>query len=168
MKLGRYLVGLISGLTFGMLFAPKQGKKLRQELAKKSGESGQEALAALYKAFKDAGADAFSEMRKLSDNEQLQSALSMSKDRMREYLKQLEETGYDLAAQAQEGLDDVADFAETATKNLKKKVSRKKGAVKRAVKTQAKSVKKTVDRKTKKVVPKVVKVTRKVTRRAKK
>lgn len=35
MKLGRYIIGLLSGLTFGMLFAPKKGKELRKELMKK-------------------------------------------------------------------------------------------------------------------------------------
>lgn len=159
MKLGRYLVGLISGLTFGMLFAPKQGKKLRDELVKKGGESGHEALTVLYKAFKDAGTDAVGEMKKLSDSEQLQSALSMSKDKMREYLKQIEDTGYDLAAQAEEGIDDFTNMAEAATTKLKKQVSKKKKVVKRAVKSRVKAVKKTV---AKKVAPK-----RKVTTRKK-
>lgn len=138
MKIGRYVVGLISGLTFGMLFAPKEGKKLRQELAKKGGESGHEALMALYHAFKEAGVDAFSEMKKLSDNEQLQSALSMSKEKMRDYLSELESGGFDLAERIQGGAEDISEAVGKAGVEFKKKVLSKKSGVKRVIKKRTK------------------------------
>ena len=61
MKLGRYIVGLISGLTFGMLFAPKKGKELRKELSKLKSKKDDpcgachDGITVLGKAFKDAG-----------------------------------------------------------------------------------------------------------------
>jgi len=147
MKLGRYVVGLISGLTFGMLFAPKKGKKLRDELVKKGGESGHEALMTLFNAFRDAGTDAVSEMRKLSESEQLQSALSMSKDKMREYLSELEDGGYDIATRAQEKIDDISDIAVAAGSKFKKRAVKKKAVIKKTVKARVKAVKKAVAKK---------------------
>ena len=157
MKFGRYIIGLLSGLTFGILFAPKKGKKLREELTRKGSESGQEALAALFNAFKDAGADAVTEMKKLSESEQLQSALSMSKEKMREYLSQLEESGYDVAARAQEKVEKLSDMAVAVTSNFKKRAVRKRKAVTNKVKKRVKkaaSVVKSRARKIKKVVAK--------------
>ena len=159
MKLGRYIVGLVSGLTFGMLFAPKKGKKLREELMKKGGESGQEALMVLFNAFKDAGVDAVSEMKKLSENEQLRSALNMSKDRMHEYLSNLEETGYDLAAQAQEKVEEFSDMAVQMGTKFKKRAVQERATVTRAVKDRIKDAAKTVQPAVKKVRKMVVKKT---------
>jgi len=55
MRLKRFMFGVLSGLTFGLLFAPREGKKLRKELSKKSRISGQEGLKVLGEAFKAAG-----------------------------------------------------------------------------------------------------------------
>ncbi|MFH1410271.1 MAG: YtxH domain-containing protein [Patescibacteria group bacterium] len=150
MKLGRYIIGLISGLTFGMLFAPKKGKKLRDELFKKGSESKQDALMALFHAFKDAGMDAVDEMKKLSDSEQLQSALSMSKEKMREYLSELEESGYDIASRAQEKAEEISDMAVAAGAEFRKRAVKKQTAIKKAVKARVKktaSKRKTTTRK---------------------
>jgi len=145
MKLGRYMVGLLSGLTFGMLFAPKKGSQLRQELAKKGGESGHEALMALFNAFRDAGTDAVSEMKKLSENDQIRSALSLSKEKMHEYLSQIEKTGYDVAAQAQEKVEQFTDMASSVGSKFKKRaVSEEKevvGKIKKRVTRKARAVK---------------------------
>jgi len=140
-------VGLISGLTFGMLFAPTEGKKLRKELKKGAGKSGSEALATLVDAFKDAGTEAMDEMKKLSESEQMQAALSMSKDKMREYLSNLEETGYDIAARAQEKLEELSDAAQETGKSFKKRAVRKQGVVKKVLKKKVAKVKKEVSAK---------------------
>ena len=154
MKLGRYIVGLISGLTFGMLFAPKKGKRLREELISKGSESGHDALLVLYNAFKDAGTDAVGEMKKLSESEQLQSALSMSKDKMREYLSEIEETGYDLAARTHEKVDEFSDKAMQAGAQFKKRAVKKKKAIKKVVKARVKKAAKSVPTRRKKAAPK--------------
>ncbi len=152
MKIGRYIIGLISGLTFGMLFAPKKGKNLRKEIITKGSESGQDALMALANAFKDAGADVISEVKKLSEHEQVGAALKMSKEKMHEYLASIEETGYEVAATAQEKLgkltskcmekcDEAVEAADSVQKSVKKgvkKVSKAAKSVKRkAVKAKA-------------------------------
>lgn len=151
MKLGRYFIGLLSGLTFGMLFAPKKGKNFREELVKEGGKSGQDALVTLFTAFKDAGMDAVSEMKKLSDSGQLQSALSISKEKMHEYLSGLEEGGYDMAARAQEKMEEWSGMAsQVISDQVKKKVVTKKKVATKVVKAKAK-----------KVLPKEVSLTRK-------
>ena len=163
MKLGRYIVGLISGLTFGMLFAPKRGKKLREELLKKGEGSGQDALMALFNAFRDAGADAAMEMKKLADNEQVQSALSMSKEKMREYLSELEEGGSEMAAKCHERMEKFSDMAASASTAFKKRAVRKKKTVKRAVKSRAKKATRVVKAKVKTVKKVVAKKTKRRT-----
>lgn len=144
MKIGRYIVGLISGLTFGMLFAPKKGQKLRAEIVKRSSSSGQDALNVLFDAFRDAGTDAVSEMKKLSENEQLQSALNMSKDRMREYLSQMEDSGYEVAARAQEKVEAMSDMAADVAAEFTQRAVRKRKAATRLVKKRVKKVTRTV------------------------
>ncbi|MBU0728072.1 YtxH domain-containing protein, partial [Patescibacteria group bacterium] len=67
MKIGRYIIGLVSGLTFGMLFAPKKGKALRDSIIKKSSESGTEGLKELGNAFLEAGGEAWDEIKNLSE-----------------------------------------------------------------------------------------------------
>lgn len=138
MKFGRYIIGLISGLTFGMLFAPKKGSQLREELIKKGGESSQDALMALFNAFRDAGTDAVGEMRKLSENDQIRSALSLSKDKMHEYLSQIEEGGYDVASKAQEKVEQFTDLASSVGSRFKSRAVRKHKAIITSLKTRAK------------------------------
>jgi gas vesicle protein len=152
MKLGRYMIGLLSGLTFGMLFAPKKGSLLREELTKKGGESGHEALMALFNAFRDAGTDAVSEMKKLSENDQLRAALSMSKEKMHEYLSQLEESGYGVAAQAQEKMEQFTDMAAAVGNKFKSRAVRKEKTVIGKLKTKVKRKARTVKAKVKKTV----------------
>lgn len=170
MKLGRYIVGLISGLTFGMLFAPKKGKKLREEILKKGSTSGQEALSALFTAFRDAGTDAVGEMRKLSENEQIRAALNMSKDKMNEYLAQIEDKGYGVAASAQEKLEEISDFAvKNASAFKQRTLKRRVRPVKRKAKAVVSKAKKAVAKKTvaKKATTKSPKKRRATTKKSK-
>jgi len=161
MKLGRYIVGLLSGLTFGMLFAPKKGSVLREELLRKGSESGHEALIVLFNAFRDAGTDAASEMKKLSENEQLRSALSMSKEKMHEYLSQLEEGGYNVAAQAQEKVEHFADMAASVGHKFRSRAVRKEKAVIGGLKTRVKRKARSVKSVTKKAATRVKSVRKK-------
>jgi gas vesicle protein len=155
MKIGRYIVGLLSGLTFGVLFAPKKGKNLRKEVFGKGSKSGQEGLAVLVDAFKEAGMEVISEVKKISDNEQVSAAISTSKDKMREYLSQLEETGYDVAARAQEKIEELTEMAEDTASDFKKRAVQKEKAAVKTVKKAAKKVRKTA-KKAEKTVKKAV------------
>ena len=123
MKLGKYIVGLISGLTFGMLFAPRKGKDLRNELVKKSSESGAEGLKVLGNAFKDAGEDAFKELKGLSEHEQITAFLELSQEKMKNFLEAAEEKGYDVASAVQEKFEDLAKMAKGKMNEMKKKTS---------------------------------------------
>lgn len=110
MKLGRMLLGLIGGFTFGMLFAPKKGKDLRKELLKKSGESGGEALRALGDALASAGKEAYEEFLKCSDHEQVKALKSLSKEKLDEFMENAGSHGYEIAEKVQEKLEKASDF----------------------------------------------------------
>ena len=101
MKLARYIIGLASGLTFGMLFAPKRGKDLRKELMSKKSddpaETCHEGFKVLGGAFKEAGEDAWSEIKSLGEHEQVAALLELSQEKMRAFLDHAEEKGYDVA-----------------------------------------------------------------------
>lgn len=142
MKIGRYIIGLISGLTFGMLFAPKKGKSLREQLIKDGGESGQRALMTLFDAFKDAGLDAFGEMKKLSESKEIQSALNMSKDRMHNFLDDIEDVGYDFRSLAQDKIDEFSDIAVSVGSKIRKGVLKKGKKIENTVNKVDKKVRK--------------------------
>ena len=143
MKLGKYIAGALSGLTFGLLFAPKKGEDLRREMKKKGAKSGHDALSVLVDAFKNAGAEALDEAKQLSDVQSLESAIGNSKEKMKEYFAQIEKTGYDIAARAKEKLDELHDAAEDASVSFKKTAVKKAKVVKKAVARSKKAVKAT-------------------------
>jgi len=122
MKLGKYIVGLISGLTFGLLFAPRKGEELRAELSKKSSKSGAEGLRVLGNAFKGAGKDALSELKNLSEHEQVAAFLELSHEKMKSFLEAAEERGYDVAEAVQEKLQSFAEMAKDKAIEIKDKI----------------------------------------------
>lgn len=134
MKIGKYVIGLISGLTFGMLFAPKKGKNLRDSIMNKSSKSGAEGLKELGGAFLDAGEEAWSEIKNLSEHEQVEAFLEMSKDKIQNYLAIAEDKGYDVAGVAQEKLQEIAEMATKKATQYKSVAKKKKTAVKKAIK----------------------------------
>lgn len=158
MKIGKYLIGLISGLTFGMLFAPKKGKVLRDNIVKKSSTSGAEGLKELGGAFLDAGEEAWSEIKNLSEHEQVEAFLEMSKDKIQNYLSTIEDKGYDVAGVAQEKLEELAEMATRKATQYRSVAKKKKTAVKKAVKKavskKVKFAKKKVSSARKKVIKK--------------
>jgi gas vesicle protein len=122
MKIGRYIIGLVSGLTFGMLFAPKSGKKLRKEVLKKTADSHVEGLRALGEAFRDAGEDALDELRSIGEHEQVGALLELSQEKMKSFLDVAEERGYDVAVHVQEKLEELAKLAKSKAGRARKKV----------------------------------------------
>jgi gas vesicle protein len=122
MKIGRYIIGLLSGLTFGMLFAPKKGEELRKDICKKSSQSGAEGLKVLGEAFLQAGGEAWDEIKDLSEHEQVAAVMEASKAKLKEYLSALEDKGYDSAAIAQQKLEELADFARSKANQFKEKM----------------------------------------------
>ena len=165
MRLGKLLVGLASGAAFGMLFAPKKGKKLREEIVNKSKKGGaQDSAQVLLEAFKEAGAEALEESKRLAQSESVQSAVKDSHEKMKAYFSQIEQTGYDIAARAKEKLEELQDEAGDLSADFKKRAVKATKAAKKKVKKKAKAVKKTV----KKAKKEVKKTTKKATKTVKK
>ncbi len=118
MKLGLYLVGLMSGLAFGMLFAPKKGKELRKQMAgavKKGEGDNMEAFGVLAGAVKEAGVEAWGEMK----------SLELSPEKIQRFMSNAEETGYDMAAKLESRVDKATEVA-------KRKITPLRSALKKA------------------------------------
>lgn len=147
MKIGKYIVGLISGLTFGMLFAPKKGKDLRKELVKHGKKSNSDGFKVLGDAFKEAGQDVAKEFKNLTEHEQVSAFLELSQDKMKSFLDAAEEKGYDVAATVQEKLEEFSILAKRKAKDLKgevKTVKKSLKATKKRAKSKVKKVKKVI------------------------
>ena len=143
MKIGRYLVGLVSGLTFGMLFATKKGKDLRKEIFEKGSDSHMDGLKALGNAFKSAGADAITELKKVSEHKDVAALLELSQDKMRSFLDAAQDHGYDVASYVQEKLEDLACMAKDKASELKGGAEQfQKRAVRRAEEVRDEVIKK--------------------------
>lgn len=160
MKLGKYIAGALSGLTFGLLFAPKKGKDLREEIKKKGDKSKHDGLSVLIEAFKEAGVEALDEAKKAADNQTLETAIGNSKEKMKEYFAQIEKTGYDIASRAKEKLEELHDMASDTTDNLKKTARKKAARAKKAVVSRVKKVTKEAKKQVKKVKKEVSKASK--------
>lgn len=161
MKLGKYLIGLISGLLFGMFFAPKKGEDLRKEMKNKwsSSDDYQEGINSLKKAFHSAGKDAWRELKNLKEHEQVSSFLDLSQERMKAFLKAAQDQGGDAMDQVQGRVEMLATMVheklktdETSSKKPKKKtvkkpLNKKKAISKKATSKTKKAVKKPVVKK---------------------
>ncbi len=171
MKIGRYLIGLASGLTFGMLFATKKGKDLRKDILRKGADSHMEGLKALGNAFKGAGAEAMVELKKLSEHEDIAALLEVSQDRMRRFLDKAQEQGYDVAGYVQEKLDSLSNLAKDKANEVKvsanqfqKRAVRKAEEIRSEVARQAARIKKTRVKKAGKAEGDLGEVAKKVSR----
>ncbi len=165
MKIGKYLIGLVSGLTFGMLFATKKGKDLRQEIFEKGSEDHMKGLKALGNAFKGAGAEAIEELKKVSEHKEVAALLEISQDKMREFLDSAQDRGYDVAAYVQEKLEGLAFMAKGKATELKGGAEQfQKRAVRKAEDIRAEVTKK-VEKKVSKVKKAVVRKAKKVAKR---
>ncbi len=165
MKIGRYLIGLASGLTFGMLFATKKGKDLRKEIFEKGSDNHMEGLKVLGNAFKGAGAEAIAELRKVSEHEDIAALLEVSQEKMRSFLDAAQDRGYDVAGYVQEKLESLAAMAKEKMGDAKEGADQfKKRAVRKAedmkdevtekVAKKVSHVRKTAEKKVKKVLSK--------------
>jgi len=167
MKIGRYIVGLLSGLTFGMLFAPKKGKDLRKDIATKSSESGTEGFKVLAEAFMEAGGEAWEEVKNLSEHEQVEAALDITKEKLREYLGFIEERGYDVASVAQGKLEEIAELATNKAKQFRNKAQQKVQTVRKTATKKVTFAKRRVSKKVAKVAKKAKPKTQKTTKKRK-
>lgn len=113
------MIGLASGLTFGMLFATKKGKDLRKEIFTKGSGNHMEGLKALGNAFKGAGAEAIAELKKVSEHEDIANLLEVSQEKMKKFLDSAQDQGYDVAGYVQEKLESLAALAKEKMGDMK-------------------------------------------------
>lgn len=140
MKIGRYIIGMISGLTFGMLFAPKRGKDLRKELMQKSSESGAEGFKVMGDAFKVAGEDALKELKSLKDHEQVTAFLELSQEKMHSFLDAADEKGYDIGTFVQDKLEKFTEITKGKVREVKEKTAKVEKAVEAKVVAAKKNI----------------------------
>ena len=176
MKLGRYIIGLLSGLTFGMLFAPKKGKELRKELSKKTSGSDpcsscHEGAKVLGKAFKDAGEDAWVELKNLGEHEQVAALVELSQEKMKEFLNTAEERGYDVASFVQGKLESLAGLAKEKAEgakmgamNVHKKAIKRASATKKRVGKKVAATRRKVSKKAAKSTKRAAKAVTRIRR----
>jgi len=164
MKIGRYIIGLMSGLTFGMLFAPKKGSDLRREMSKKCEKGGAESLKVLGSALLDAGEDAVNEIKNLSESEQIEVFLKNSEDKWQAMFDLLEERGFDKAASLQEKLEEFAKFVADKAGDIRDKAIKQKNTVKSEIKGNVVFAKKKLSVAKKKIITTKKKVVKKISK----
>ncbi len=145
----KLLLGLIAGISAGLLFAPKSGKKLREQL-KNSDERFVDFGNALLDATKDAG----SEVKDLLESDEIKDMLTSGKKSVEDFANVIEEKGSELSKRAQKELDtlveDAIDTAKKAKTNVKKKakiIKKKAGVIKKTAIKKATTVKKRITKK---------------------
>jgi gas vesicle protein len=119
------MLGVASGLTFGLLFAPKKGKQLRTELFTNNNKDVAEKLKTLGEAYIDAGHDLYNEMVKLSEHEEVAAALSKSQAKIRDFLADADEHADDFEYAISKKIDKTLKTAGKKVSAAKKKVEKK-------------------------------------------
>jgi gas vesicle protein len=143
----KFLIGLLAGVSAGILFAPQSGKKLRETL-----KNSDDAFSEFGKALLDAGKDAGSEVQAVIEGEDMQKILASGKKGVEDFLAVLEEKSHQMSKKAQDELHSLVETAIDAAQEAKKKTTRSiakkipaaKNALSNAKSSAKKSVKKTV------------------------
>jgi len=148
----KFLLGVVAGISLGILFAPKEGKKLRKELA-----SSEDKFKTFGKILLSSSRDASEEIKKIISSKEFQSYIKDGKEKANEAIDFLAEKGKKLSLRAQDELNDIIEMAQkeisVQKKVAKKKIAKAKKVVKKKVDTAKKTAKKKVE-KTKKTIKK--------------
>ncbi len=102
------LLGLASGAAFGMLFAPGKGKDLRDRIKKERAKGGT-GLNTVKTDLKAMGSDFMVTVQDLTENEEIQNALSKGKEKF-----------YDLTGLTPDDVEDLADKTKKQAQKLEK------------------------------------------------
>ncbi len=153
----KFIFGLLAGISAGILFAPKSGKRLREQL-KKSNTRFTDFSNALLEAGKDAG----SEVQEFIESDDMKSVLTSGRKTVEDFASVLEEKGGELSKKAQGELNKLVEDAIGKAKKAKTVVEGKASEMKGAAVKKAKNVKKTAEKKVTTAKKSAKKVIRKV------
>lgn len=127
-----WLLGLISGALFGVLFAPRRGKELRGKI-KADRKAGGLGIAPLQDDLKDIGQEIAGIAKDFYESETVQDVVEKGRKKLKDFSKDV--------------VGDVADFHYSKIKPLQSEIKHKvhfaKGEIKKA-KSEAKDLKKRV------------------------
>lgn len=150
------MIGLLAGISAGILFAPKSGKKLRAELM-----ASDEKFTSFGKALVAAAKDVGGEVQSAIDSKEISALIAAGKKSADDLLTLLEEKSAAFSEKAKQQFDNVlgmaiqkaditVDEAKATAKTAAKKATRK-------INAQVKQVKKVTLKATKKVAKKITK-----------
>lgn len=136
MKLVRTVLTAAAGVAYGMFFAPKSGKKFREELAN-SKNPGKILFDHLKEMAKDSGTTA---KKWAQESQELQEVLASGRKQFDHLVEGAEDLGKEGIAQLKKHFQELADNAEKAMKDLDKKAGKFKNEVEKTVKKEVKTI----------------------------
>jgi len=127
----KFILGLLAGITAGVLFAPKSGKALRKELI-----NSDDKFLVFSKNLQAMGADASLEAQKVIKSKEIQKLLKQGTTAAGDLLDTLERKAATKSSSLQKELGTIVDQAWKTAKKTTKKVTKTvtKKSVKKPVK----------------------------------
>lgn len=138
MKIIRFILTISAGALYGILFAQKPGKKLREELKK-----SKEPMKTLFKECKDVDMEAlktFSQWAK--ESKDVQKLMAVGHSQFKEFVKRAKDLGKDGKTVARKKLEELSQEAATAAEELRDIADEKRKDIKKKIKTIAKKISK--------------------------
>jgi gas vesicle protein len=137
----KFFLGLLAGISAGILFAPQSGKKLRERL-KNSNMRMNDFSDALFETAKNAGTEA----RNFIESPEAKEILTSGKKNINDFLSFLEEKGKLLSKRGQKEVEcivsSVVDMVEKHTSKKKgEEKTEKRGLLRRRTKSSTSSKK---------------------------
>lgn len=116
----KFIFGLLAGISAGILFAPKSGRKFRDEL-----RASDTKFSAFGQALADAAKSAGDEVRTLIESDDVQKLLASGKDSAGKLWTVLQQRGSELSEQAKGQLNEVMNTAMQKTDQIKSRAKAK-------------------------------------------